>query len=155
MPSLIDMRRRVRAVKSTQQITKAMKQVAGRLRLSLAQYRELAAFAQFGSELDKATQSQLTRGERMVELLKQEQYAPMPLAHQVAGIFAGVNGYLDTVPLLDVRAFETGLYAFIETRHPQVFRDIAEKKQIDDPLKATLNTVLKEFAADFAARKAA
>jgi F-type H+-transporting ATPase subunit alpha len=134
---------------------KAMRQVAGTLRLDLAQYRELAAFAQFGSDLDKATQSQLTRGARLVEILKQPQYEPLAVERQVVLIFAGTNGYLDTVPLLDVRAFETGLYAFIETRHPQVFRDIAEKKQIDDTLKATLNTVLKEFATDFAARKAA
>ena len=99
---------------------KAMRQVAGTLRLDLAQYRELAAFAQFGSDLDKSTQAQLTRGARLVEILKQPQYEPLAVERQVAIIFAGTNGYLDGVALGDVRAFETELYKFIETRHPQM-----------------------------------
>ena len=115
---------------------KAMRQVAGTLRLDLAQYRELAAFAQFGSDLDKSTQAQLNRGARLVEILKQPQYEPLPVERQVAIIYAGTNGYLDNVAVADVRAFETELYKFIETRHPQVFRGIAEKKQLDDQLKA-------------------
>src|SRR6266536_1226767 len=106
---------------------RAMRQVAGTLRLDLAQYRELAAFAQFGSDLDKATQAQLTRGARLVEILKQPQYAPLPVERQVALVFAGTNGYLDNVALTDVRAFEVELYKFIESRHPQVFKDIATK----------------------------
>jgi F-type H+-transporting ATPase subunit alpha len=134
---------------------KAMRQVAGTLRLDLAQYRELAAFAQFGSDLDKATQSQLTRGARLVEILKQPQYEPLPVERQVAIIFAGTNGYLDSVPTSDLRAFETGLHKFIETRHPQVFRGIAETKQLDDQLKAALTSALTEYAGDFASRKAA
>ena len=134
---------------------KAMRQVAGTLRLALAQYRELAAFAQFGSDLDKATQEQLNRGARLVEILKQSQYAPLPVERQVAIIYAGTNGYLDNVPVADVRQFETGLYAFIETRHPQLFRGIAEKKQLDDPLKAALDGALKEFVGEFASRRAA
>ena len=101
---------------------KAMRQVAGTLRLDLAQYRELAAFAQFGSDLDKSTQAQLTRGARLVEILKQPQYEPLPVERQIAIIFAGTNGYLDTIPVSDVRAFEVELYQFIETRHPQLFR---------------------------------
>src|SRR5689334_17392689 len=98
---------------------KAMRQVAGTLRLDLAQYRELAAFAQFGSDLDKATQEQLTRGARLVEVLKQPQYEPLPVERQVAIIYAGTNGYLDAIAVSDVRAFETELYRFIETRYPQ------------------------------------
>jgi F-type H+-transporting ATPase subunit alpha len=134
---------------------RAMRQVAGTLRLDLAQYRELAAFAQFGSDLDKSTQAQLTRGARLVEILKQPQYEPLPVERQVAIIFAGTNGYLDAIPVSEVRAFETELYAFIETRYPQVFRDIAEKKQLDDQLKNALNGAVKEFASEFTARKAA
>ena len=116
-----------------------MRQVAGTLRLDLAQYRELAAFAQFGSDLDKSTQAQLTRGARLVEILKQPQYEPLAVERQVAIIFAGTNGYLDSIAIGELRAFETELYAFIETRHPQMFRGIAEKKQLDDELKAALH----------------
>src|SRR6202790_1647975 len=116
----------------------AMRQVAGTLRLDLAQYRELAAFAQFGSDLDKATQSQLTRGARLVEILKQPQYQPLPVEKQVAIIFAGTNGYLDTLSLSDARQYETELYKFMETRHPDLSRGIAEKKQLDDQLKGSL-----------------
>ena len=136
---------------------KAMRQVAGTLRLDLAQYRELAAFAQFGSDLDKSTQAQLTRGARLVEILKQPQYEPLPVERQIAIIFAGTNGYPRRHRRSsDVRAFETELYQFIETRHPQLFRDIAEKKQLDDQLKARAERRRsKEFAGDFAASKAA
>src|SRR5438105_1355598 len=134
---------------------KAMRQVAGTLRLDLAQYRELAAFAQFGSDLDKSTQAQLSRGARLVEILKQPQYAPLAVERQVAIIFAGTNGYLDAVPTSDVRAFETELYKYIETRYPQVFSGIREKKQLDDQLKAALDAAVKQFAQDFAARKQA
>jgi F-type H+-transporting ATPase subunit alpha len=134
---------------------KAMRQVAGTLRLDLAQYRELAAFAQFGSDLDKSTQAQLNRGARLVEILKQPQYEPLQVERQVAIIFAGTNGYLDNIPVSEVRSFETELFKYIETRHPQVFTGIAEKKQLDDQLKAALNTAVQEFARDFTARKAA
>jgi F-type H+-transporting ATPase subunit alpha len=134
---------------------KAMRQVAGTLRLDLAQYRGLAAFAQFGSDLDKATQQQLTRGARLVEILKQPQYEPQPVERQVALIYAATNGYLDNIALGDIRAFETGLYKFIESRHPQLFKDIVAKKLLDDPTKAALDTAVKEFVTQFAARTAA
>ena len=134
---------------------KAMRQVAGTLRLDLAQYRELAAFAQFGSDLDKSTQAQLNRGARLVEILKQPQYEPLAVERQVALVYAGVNGYLDNVALSDVRLFEIELYQFIESRHPDLFRGIAEKKQLDDQLKATLDGAVKTFATEFASRKAA
>src|ERR1700741_662585 len=134
---------------------KAMRQVAGTLRLDLAQYRELAAFAQFGSDLDKSTQAQLNRGARLVEILKQPQYEPLAVERQVAIIFAGTNGYLDAVPVSELRAFETELYSFLESRYPQVLRGIAEKKQLDDQLKGALTESVKEFAGQFAARKAA
>jgi F-type H+-transporting ATPase subunit alpha len=134
---------------------RAMRQVAGSLRLDLAQYRELAAFAQFGSDLDKSTQAQLTRGARLVEILKQPQYEPLPVERQVAIIFAGTNGYLDNIALTDVHAFESELYTFIDNRHPQLFSGIAEKKQLDDQLRALLTDAVKEFSTSFAARKAA
>src|SRR5689334_18247973 len=134
---------------------KAMRQVAGSLRLDLAQYRELAAFAQFGSDLDKATQSQLHRGVRLVEILKQPQYQPLPVEKQVAIIYAATNGHLDPIDVGNIRSFETELYSYLDARHPQVLRGIAEKKQLDDQLKAALNSAVKEFATDFAARKAA
>ena len=134
---------------------KAMRQVAGTLRLDLAQYRELAAFAQFGSDLDKSTQAQLTRGARLVEILKQGQYAPLPVERQVAIIFAGTNGYLDTIAVSDIRAFESELFSYLDGRAPEVLKGIAEKKQLDDQVKAALNSAIKAFATDFAARKSA
>jgi F-type H+-transporting ATPase subunit alpha len=135
---------------------KAMRQVAGSLRLDLAQYRELAAFAQFGSDLDKATLNQLNRGRRLVEVLKQPQYQPVPVEKQVIIIYSATNGYLDAVPVEQVRAFETELYQFLDTRKPQLLASLAEKKQIDDAIKGELNGALKEFADAFlAARKGA
>src|SRR5918995_159017 len=110
---------------------KAMRQVAGSLRLDLAQYRELAAFAQFGSDLDKATQNQLNRGRRLVEVLKQPQYEPVPVEKQVIIIYAATNGYLDNVDVEHVRAYETELYQFLDTRKPQLLSGLAEKNQID------------------------
>src|SRR3954466_631473 len=134
---------------------RAMRQVAGTLRLDLAQYRELAAFAQFGSDLDKSTQQQLNRGARLVENLKKPQYEPLAVERQVAIIYAGTNGFLDTIALSEVRTFKSELYQYIDTRAPEVFRGIVEKKQLDDQLKAALDKAVKEFAADFEARKAA
>ena len=124
---------------------KTMKQVAGTLRLDLAQYREMAAFAQFGSELDKATQAQLARGARMVELLKQEQYKPISVADQVLAIFAGVNGFIDDVPVKEIREFEQGLLGFIKEKHPAVREDVVAKKKIDDELGARLREIITEF----------
>ncbi|MFM2129862.1 MAG: synthase subunit alpha [Pseudomonadota bacterium] len=134
---------------------KAMRQVAGTLRLDLAQYRELAAFAQFGSDLDKSTQAQLTRGARLVEILKQAQYAPLSVERQVAIIFAGTNGYLDAIAIGDIRTFESELYAYLESRAPEVLKGIATKKQLDDEVKGALNAAVKAFASEFAARKSA
>src|ERR687896_1133148 len=125
---------------------KAMRQVAGSLRLDLAQYRELAAFAQFGSDLDKATQAQLNRGRRMVEILKQPQYQPLPVEKQVAIIFAATNGFLDPVPVEEVGRYETELYRFLETRHPGVLQGIRDKKVLDDEVKGALTGALKEFS---------
>ncbi len=125
--------------------TKAMKQVAARLRLDMAAYRELAAFAQFGSDLDKATQAQLARGQRMQELLKQPQYSPMALENQVIVIFAGTNGYADAVPVEKIRQWEADLIRYMETVHPQIGRDIAEKKVITDENRAALIKALDAF----------
>ena len=135
---------------------KAMRQVAGTLRLDMAQYRELAAFAQFGSDLDKATQAQLNRGRRLVEILKQLQYQPLPVEKQVAIIFAATNGYLDGVPVDEAAAYEHELYRFLDTRHPGVLRTLAEKKVFDDGLRGEMHAALKEFGDAYAAgRKSA
>jgi F-type H+/Na+-transporting ATPase subunit alpha len=135
---------------------KAMRQVAGTLRLSLAQYRELAAFAQFGSsDLDKATQQQLNRGARLVELLKQPQYSPLPVEQQVAVLYAGVNGFFDTIDVPQVRTAETELIKFMTTRHGNVLASIKEKKQIDDSIKGSLEAALKEFVETFKSMRGA
>ncbi len=128
---------------------KAMKKVAGTLRLDLAQYRELAAFAQFGSDLDAATQKQLTRGARLVEILKQPQYSPLPVEKQIVIIYAGTNGYLDDLPLEKVKDFEEGLYRFIENNYPEIFTDLIEKKDLSDELKEKMNKAIEEFKKEF------
>ncbi|HEV2176467.1 MAG TPA: F0F1 ATP synthase subunit alpha [Terriglobia bacterium] len=128
---------------------KAMKQVAGTLRLDLAQYRALAAFAQFGSDLDKATQQQLNRGRRLTEILKQNQYEPLPVEKQVIIIFAGTNGYLDELEPEECRAFERGLYDFLDSSYPAAAKKLAEKKQLDDELRGEIRVVLDEFKAKF------
>jgi F-type H+/Na+-transporting ATPase subunit alpha len=130
---------------------KAMRQVAGSLRLDLAQYRELAAFAQFGSDLDKATLNQLNRGRRLVEVLKQPQYQPLTVEKQVTIIYAAGNGYLDPIPVEDVRTYEIDLYQFLETSRPLVLQALAQKKQIDDDVKKALNEALTEFGKLFTA----
>jgi len=134
---------------------KAMKQVAGTLRLDMAQYRELAAFAQFGSDLDKATQAQLARGQRLTEILKQLQFRPLPVEKQVIAIFAGINGYLDDLELPKIRVFEEALYKFLDGAGRPVGRKLLEKKTIDDEMKAELRKALDDFKSDFAARVAA
>ena len=128
---------------------KAMKQVAGTLRLELAQYRELAAFAQFGSDLDPATQKQLNRGSRLVEILKQGQYKPLPVEKQVLIIYAATNGYIDAYPVSALRKYEEELYAFIDTRHPELIKELREKKTIDDTIKPKLNKALDDFKGLF------
>ena len=131
---------------------KAMKQVAGTLRLDLAQFRELEAFAQFGSDLDKATQQQLNRGMRLVEILKQPQYQPLPMTKQVTILFAGARGFLDKYPLAKLESYEKQLYDFIETKHPEVFTDLEAKKAIDDDLEAKMKKALEEFDGIFGAQ---
>jgi F-type H+-transporting ATPase subunit alpha len=128
---------------------KAMKQVAGTLRLELAQYREMAAFAQFGSDLDQATQRQLNRGSRLVELLKQGQYEPLPVEKQIVIIFAGTNGFIDDLPLTALKKFEQELYSFIESKHPEMFADILKKRELDDDLRARMTQALDEFRGVF------
>jgi F-type H+-transporting ATPase subunit alpha len=134
---------------------KAMRQVAGSLRLDLAQYRSLAAFAQFGSDLDKASQAQLNRGQRLVELLKQDQFSPLPVEKQVISIYAGVNGYLDDIPVNDVRRFEAELLSFVENIHADLLHSIREKKELSNEIKQKLDAVIQEFKQRFGAEKPA
>jgi len=134
---------------------KAMRQVAGSLKLDLAQYRELAAFAQFGSDLDKATQAQLNRGQRLVEVLKQKQFSPLPFSKQILIIYAGTNGYLDDLPVDQVRDFEEELYRFVDATNPGLLRSIMEKKVLDDNLKAEMARIIKECKETFASEKQA
>jgi F-type H+-transporting ATPase subunit alpha len=128
---------------------KAMKQVAGSLRLDLAQYRELAAFASFGSDLDKATQQQLNRGERLVEILKQPQYQPLPMEKQVSILFAGARGFLDSIPVNMLAEYEKELYAYIEQSAPAVFDGLKEKKAIDSELEELMKNTLTSFNESF------
>lgn len=129
--------------------TKAMKKVAGSLRLDLAQYRELAAFAQFGSELDEATQAQLNRGERMVEILKQDKFTPYPLEKQVMIIFVGTHGYLDDIPLDKVKLFEEEFYPFVESYYPLIPQTIAKTKELNDQTIERLNEAAARFKKEF------
>ncbi len=132
---------------------RAMRQIAGPLRLDLAQFRELAAFAQFGSDLDKASQAQLARGQRMTEILKQGQYAPLPVEKQILTIFAATNGYLDSLEVADCLPFEKGLYRFMDNNQPGLGRKILEKRQLDDSLRAEMKKVLDEYKERFVAER--
>src|SRR5437773_10720105 len=127
--------------------TKAMKKVAGRLRLDLAQYRELEAFAQFGSELDPATQKQLARGARVVEVLKQPQYQPMPVEQQVIVIFAVTNGLIDDVPVPQIKEWEKGLLEFMAAQHPEIAEEIRTRKALSDDLSGRLRKAIEEYKA--------
>jgi F-type H+-transporting ATPase subunit alpha len=128
---------------------KAMKQVAGSLRLDLAQYREMAAFAQFGSDLDKATQAQLARGSRLVEILKQGQYRPLPVEKQILIIFAGTNGYLEMYPENVLQRYEEGLYNLVEKEQPEILREIREKKILDADLEKKIKGIMEKFKGQF------
>ncbi|QWK19645.1 MAG: F0F1 ATP synthase subunit alpha [Hydrogenobacter thermophilus] len=128
---------------------KAMKQVAGTLRLDLAQFRELEAFVQFAAELDKATQQTINRGLRLVELLKQEPYSPIPVEKQIVAIYAGTGGYLDDIPVESVRKFEKELYAYMDRERPDILKEIKEKKALDDDLKRKMEEALKDFKSKF------
>jgi len=130
---------------------KAMKQVAGTLRLELAQFRELAAFAQFGSDLDKATLAQLNRGQRLTELLKQDQYSPMPVEQQILVVFAGTNGYVDDIAVNVVKKFEQELLKFATSKHSDLLKDIAAKRVLDDDLKSRMKNAIEEFKKTFSA----
>jgi F-type H+-transporting ATPase subunit alpha len=130
---------------------KAMRQIAGKLRLDLAQYRELAAFAQFGSDLDRATQLQLARGQRMVELLKQGQYQPLPVERQIAIIFAGTQGLLDDMPIDQIRPFEEFLFGFLDRKHGQLLTEIANKKELTDDLRSALTAAIGTAKTEFMA----
>jgi len=130
---------------------KAMKQVAGTLRLALAQYREMAAFAQFGSDLDAATQRQLNRGARLVEILKQGQYQPLPVEKQVLIIYAANNGFIDEYPVNEIQRYESELYTFVESKHAQLLEDIRVKKALDDELEGRIKSALDEFKGQFVA----
>jgi F-type H+-transporting ATPase subunit alpha len=130
---------------------KAMRQVAGSLRIDLAQYRALAAFAQFGSDLDRASQQQLARGARLTELLKQDQYSPLPVEKQVLIIYAGTNGFVDDLPVESLKRFEQELYRFADNGYPKILNDLREKKTLDDQLKNGINEMLKEFKSRFSA----
>src|SRR6059058_1530090 len=134
---------------------KAMRQVAGSLKLELAQYRELAAFSQFGSDLDKATQAQLSRGQRLVEVLKQKQFSPLPFSKQILIIFAGTSSVLDDLAVEQVRPFEAELYKFVDATNAGLLRTIMEKKILDDNLKAEMGRVIKEAKETFVAEQAA
>ena len=132
---------------------KAMRQVAGSLKLELAQYRELAAFAQFGSDLDKATQAQLNRGQRLVEVLKQKQFSPLPFSKQILMIFAGTSGVLDDMPIDQVRDFEEELYKFVDATNPGLLRTIMEKKVLDEGMKTEMSKVIQQSKANFLAER--
>ncbi|MEM9731311.1 MAG: F0F1 ATP synthase subunit alpha, partial [Myxococcota bacterium] len=128
---------------------KAMKQVAGTLRLELAQFREMAAFAQFASDLDEATQAQLSRGERLVEVLKQGQFVPWPVEEQVVSIFAGTHGYLDSLPTESIGRFQEELISWLKAERSSILTDIVSKGKIDDDLESQLEEALKAFAGIF------
>jgi F-type H+-transporting ATPase subunit alpha len=130
--------------------TKAMKKVAGSIKLELAQYREMAAFAQFGSDLDASTQKLLNRGARLTELLKQPQFKPMPVEEQVVSIFAGVNGFLDTVPVNQVVRFESSLLAHFRNDHAPVLGKIRDTKALDDETTGQLKSIIGDFVKSFA-----
>ncbi|WP_022846984.1 MULTISPECIES: F0F1 ATP synthase subunit alpha [unclassified Desulfurobacterium] len=130
---------------------KAMKQVAGKLRLELARYRELEAFSQFASDLDPATRAQLERGRRMMELLKQPPYSPIPVEKQIVAFFAAINGYIDDIPVESVTKFERELYAFMDAEHPEILSEILEKKKIDEELEKKLHDAVKKFKETFEA----
>ena len=130
---------------------KATKQVGSTLKLDLAQYRELAAFAQFGSDLDKVTQNQLNRGARLTELLKQPQFKPLSAAQQIVILYAGTQGLLDDVEVRDLRAFEDGLYPYLDTSAPTILSDIATKKALDDDIRKRLTDAINTYKQDFLA----
>ena len=150
MASLKALKIRIGSVKSTQKITKAMKKVSGSIKLELAQYREMAAFAQFGSDLDASTQKLLNRGARLTELLKQKQFAPMPFEEQAVSIFAGTQGYLDPVPVDAVTRYAAAMLADMRANHADVLGMIRNTRDLGDDAKGKLKGALDAFAKTFA-----
>ena len=132
---------------------KAMKQIAGRMRLDLAQYRELAAFAQFGSDLDKSTKEQLDRGVRMVETLKQAQYSPLRVDEQILVIYTAVRGFLSDIPVNQVVNFQRDFLKFMKSNHPEIGQTIVEKQKLDDALEASINSAIEEFKSTYSYNK--
>ena len=149
MPAFRDIVRRIDSIKNTQKITKAMRQVAGKLRLDLAQYRELAAFAQFASDLDTATRNQLERGARLTELLKQDKYQPVPLSEQVAALYAGTQGHLDKVAVNRVIEWTGGFIRFLKSDRQGLLEAIDKQQALDDSLFARLNAAISTFNHQF------
>ena len=150
MASLKALKVRINSVKSTQKITKAMKKVSGSIKLELAQYREMAAFAQFGSDLDASTQKLLNRGARLTELLKQPQFSPLPFEEQTVSIFAGTQGYIDAVAVSDVVRYEAAMLADLRANHAGVLKAIRESKDLKDDVRDKLKAALESFAKTFA-----
>ena len=145
MPSLDDLKKRIKSVKSTQKITKAMKKVAGSIKLELAQYREMAAFAQFGSDLDASTQQLLNRGSKLTELLKQDQYSPMTVAEQVISVFTGVKGYLDDVELDKIKKFENDIIEKIKSERPEIIDSIQSTGKLEEETENSLIQLIENY----------
>ena len=145
MPSLDDLKKRIKSVKSTQKITKAMKKVAGSIKLELAQYREMAAFAQFGSDLDATTQKLLNRGAKLTELLKQDQYSPMTVSEQVIAVFSGVRGFLDKVELNEIKDLEKQIYEKVKSSDPEIIDSINNTGKLDGEIEKKLTAIIEQF----------
>ena len=149
MASLDDLKKRISSVKSTQKITKAMKKVSGSMKLELAQYREMAAFAQFGSDLDASTQKLLNRGSKLTELLKQKQYSPMTVAEQVISVFCGVKGYLDDLELKDISSFERKIIEKCKSEKPEILEAISKSGKLEEDTENLLVETIKELKQNF------
>ena len=145
MASLDDLKKRIKSVKSTQKITKAMKKVAGSIKLELAQYREMAAFAQFGSDLDASTQQLLNRGAKLTELLKQDQYSPMTVAEQVISVFTGVKGHLDDVELNNIKKFEKNIIEKVKSEKPEIIDAIQTSGKLEENTEKLLTQLIVEY----------
>ena len=149
MATLDDLKKRIASVKSTQKITKAMKKVSGSMKLELAQYREMAAFAQFGSDLDASTQKLLNRGSKLTELLKQKQYSPMTVAEQVISVFCGVKGYLDDVELKDIAEFESKIIEKCKSEKPEILESVLSSGKLEEDTEKLLVGVITKLKQNF------
>ena len=149
MASLDDLKKRIVSVKSTQKITKAMKKVSGSMKLELAQYREMAAFAQFGSDLDASTQKLLNRGSKLTELLKQKQYSPLTVAEQVISVFCGVKGYLDDIELKNIAEFENKILEKCKSEKPEILDSISSSGKLEEDAEKTLTELITDLKKNF------